>query len=109
MAYTPSSEWTTHISDPISDRGHDFLQVPTEEKFRPYLKQFPPNPKLLLLDEPLSALDLTMREKLQQDIKKFHKEFDMTTIMVSHDPSEIYKLSSRVNRKKSFLFILETI
>jgi len=53
-------------------------------------------PQLLLLDEPLSALDLEMRKKLQEDIKKFHKEFDMTTIMVSHDPSEIYKLSSRV-------------
>ena len=53
-------------------------------------------PKLLLLDEPLSALDLSMRKKLQEDIKRFHDEFDMTTIMVSHDPSEIYKLSSRV-------------
>jgi molybdate transport system ATP-binding protein len=53
-------------------------------------------PQLLLLDEPLSALDLEMREKLQKDIKTFHKEFNITTIMVSHDPSEIYKLSSRV-------------
>lgn len=53
-------------------------------------------PKILLLDEPLSALDLSMRKKLQEDIKKFHNEFNMTTIMVSHDPSEIYKLSSRV-------------
>ena len=53
-------------------------------------------PRLLLLDEPLSALDVNMRKKLQEDIKCFHDEFDMTTIMVSHDPSEIYKLSSRV-------------
>jgi len=53
-------------------------------------------PKILLLDEPLSALDLNMRKKLQDDIKRFHKEFNITTIMVSHDPSEIYKLSSRV-------------
>lgn len=53
-------------------------------------------PKILLLDEPLSALDLSMRKKLQDDIKKFHHEFNMTTIMVSHDPSEIYKLSTRV-------------
>lgn len=53
-------------------------------------------PKILLLDEPLSALDLNMRKKLQEDIKRFHDEFNMTTIMVSHDPSEIYKLSSRV-------------
>ena len=53
-------------------------------------------PQLLLLDEPLSALDLSMRKKLQEDIKKFHEEFHMTTIMVSHDPREIYKLSTRV-------------
>lgn len=53
-------------------------------------------PEVLLLDEPLSALDLDMRRKLQDDIKKFHEEFKITTIMVSHDPSEIYKLSTRV-------------
>ncbi len=53
-------------------------------------------PTLLLLDEPLSALNPTMREKLQQEILTLHKEFHTTTIMVSHDPSEIYKLASRV-------------
>ncbi len=53
-------------------------------------------PKLLLLDEPLSALDLSMRNKLQKEILALHKKFDITTIMVSHDPSEIYKLASRV-------------
>lgn len=53
-------------------------------------------PKLLLLDEPLSALDYKMREKLQKDILSFHKEFNLTTIMVSHDVSEIYKLSSKL-------------
>lgn len=53
-------------------------------------------PKLLLMDEPLSALDPQMRTKLQHDILKLHKEFGTTTIMVSHDPSEIYRLASRV-------------
>ena len=53
-------------------------------------------PKLLLMDEPLSALDPTMRTKLQNEILALHKEFDTTTIMVSHDPSEIYRLSNRV-------------
>ncbi len=53
-------------------------------------------PKLLLMDEPFSALDPTMRQKLQQDILTLHKAFKTTTIMVSHDPSEIYKLSDRV-------------
>jgi molybdate transport system ATP-binding protein len=53
-------------------------------------------PKLLLMDEPLSALDPYMRAKLQNEILMLHKEFGTTTIMVSHDPSEIYHLSSRV-------------
>jgi molybdate transport system ATP-binding protein len=53
-------------------------------------------PKLLLLDEPLSALDSTMRTKLQNELLALHKEFQTTTIMVSHDSSEIYKLASRM-------------
>jgi len=53
-------------------------------------------PKLLLMDEPFSALDLDMRQALQSEVLTLHKEFKTTTIMVSHDPSEIYKLSDRV-------------
>ena len=53
-------------------------------------------PKLLLLDEPLSALDPQMRTKLQHEILALHKAFGTTTIMVSHDPSEIYRLAQRV-------------
>jgi len=53
-------------------------------------------PRLLLMDEPLSALDPTMRTKLQNEILLLHKEFGTTTIMVSHDPSEIYRLAQRV-------------
>lgn len=52
-------------------------------------------PKLLLMDEPLSALDPSMRIKLQNEILTLHKEFGTTTIMVSHDPSEIYRLAHR--------------
>ncbi len=53
-------------------------------------------PKLLLMDEPLSALDISLRAKLQDEIMKLHNKFGTTTIMVSHDPSEISKLSNRV-------------
>lgn len=53
-------------------------------------------PKLLLMDEPLSALDPSMRTKLQHEILSLHKAFGTTTMMVSHDPSEMYRLSSRV-------------
>jgi len=54
------------------------------------------NPKLLLMDEPLSALDPNMRLKLQNEILRLHNEFNTTTIMVSHEPSEIYRLANRV-------------
>ena len=53
-------------------------------------------PKLLLMDEPLSALDPKMRTTLQNEILQLHKLFNTTTILVSHDPSEIYHLASRV-------------
>jgi molybdate transport system ATP-binding protein len=53
-------------------------------------------PELLLLDEPLSALDSEMRLKLQDHILKLHKEFNLTTILVSHDFSEIFKMSDTI-------------
>jgi len=59
-------------------------------------RAFMNKPKLLLMDEPFSALDSTMRMKLQSELLSLHKEFNSTTIMVSHDPSEIYRLASRV-------------
>ncbi|HHE05567.1 MAG TPA: ATP-binding cassette domain-containing protein [Epsilonproteobacteria bacterium] len=53
-------------------------------------------PKILLLDEPLSALDVQMRSKLQQEIKQLHKSFEITTIIVSHELREVYALADRV-------------
>ncbi|MGD9489056.1 MAG: ATP-binding cassette domain-containing protein [Calditrichaceae bacterium] len=53
-------------------------------------------PKILLLDEPLSALDPEMRQKLQDEILNIHREFNITTILVSHNLSEIFRLSNRV-------------
>jgi molybdate transport system ATP-binding protein len=53
-------------------------------------------PKLLLLDEPLSALDMAMQQKLQDYILHAHRQYQLTTIMVSHDLNEVIKLSKRV-------------
>ena len=50
-------------------------------------------PEILLLDEPLSALDEEMRIKLQQYILRVHREFNLTTILISHHISEIVKMS----------------
>lgn len=54
------------------------------------------NPKILLLDEPLSALDSAMRLKLQDELHEIHKKFAITSILVSHDISEVFRLSNRV-------------
>ncbi len=53
-------------------------------------------PEILLLDEPLAALDASIRYKLQGYLKLVHEEFNLTTILISHDVSEIVKLSDYV-------------
>jgi molybdate transport system ATP-binding protein len=54
------------------------------------------HPKILLLDEPLSALDPIMRQKLQDELSLVHKRLNVTTVLVSHDISETVKLSNRM-------------
>jgi len=54
------------------------------------------HPSILLLDEPLSALDAKIRFKLQDYLHRVHREYDLTTILISHDISEIIKLSDHV-------------
>lgn len=53
-------------------------------------------PSLLLLDEPLSALDVAIRSRLQDEILRLQKHFGLTAIIVSHDVGEVYKLANRV-------------
>jgi molybdate transport system ATP-binding protein len=53
-------------------------------------------PQLLLLDEPFSALDQTTRVRLQDEVMRLQRHFGLTTVMVSHDIGEVYKLSQRV-------------
>ncbi|KYG30672.1 ABC transporter ATP-binding protein [Priestia endophytica] len=53
-------------------------------------------PKLLLLDEPLSALDGVIKESIKERIKSIAKEFQLTTIIVTHDPEEALTLSDKI-------------
>ena len=53
-------------------------------------------PKILLLDEPLSALDGVIKESIKDRIRTIAKEYNLTTIIVTHDPEEALTLSDRV-------------
>lgn len=53
-------------------------------------------PDILLLDEPLSALDAKVREKLRNDIKSLQKKLGLTTIMVTHDQEEALSMSDKI-------------
>lgn len=53
-------------------------------------------PRILLLDEPLSALDENMKAILQDELLKINRDFGVTILIVTHDSSEMYKLCDRV-------------
>ena len=53
-------------------------------------------PKILLLDEPLGALDLKLREAMQAELKQLHKELGLTFILVTHDQGEALSMADRV-------------
>ena len=54
------------------------------------------SPSILLLDEPLSALDAKVRETLRKEIKTLQKELGITTIMVTHDQEEALTMSDKI-------------
>lgn len=53
-------------------------------------------PRLLLLDEPLSALDGLIKESIKNRIKRIARQFELTTLIVTHDPEEALTLSDKV-------------
>ncbi|MDR3434153.1 MAG: ABC transporter ATP-binding protein [Rouxiella aceris] len=53
-------------------------------------------PKLVLMDEPLGALDKQLREHMQMEIKQLHEMLDLTIVYVTHDQSEAMTMSDRV-------------
>jgi molybdate transport system ATP-binding protein len=54
------------------------------------------SPRLLLLDEPLSALDRSMRHRLQGYLLNLHQRYQLTVVLVTHDLSEIFRLADQV-------------
>ena len=55
-----------------------------------------PAPRLLLLDEPLSALDLKLRRGMQAELKRIQRETGITFVLVTHDQEEALSMSDRI-------------
>jgi len=55
-----------------------------------------PDPALLLLDEPLSALDATLRQSLRDDLRRILAEWRTAAVLVTHDFTEAYRLGDRI-------------
>ena len=53
-------------------------------------------PPLLLMDEPLAALDKSLREEIQAELKELHRRLDVTILFVTHDQDEALRLSDRI-------------
>lgn len=60
------------------------------------LRAIAANPKVLLMDEPFSALDPISRGQLQDLVKDLHRDFKITTVFVTHDMREAIKLADRI-------------
>lgn len=54
------------------------------------------NPRILLLDEPFSALDNHLRFRLEQEVRQVIQDFGKTVLLVSHDRDEVFRLSDRI-------------
>lgn len=61
-------------------------------------------PKLLLLDEPLGALDLQLRRQMQQELKTLQKKLGITFIYITHDQEEALNMSDRIAVMKNGVF-----
>ena len=61
-------------------------------------------PKMLLLDEPLSALDAKLREQMQSELKRLQRELSITFVFVTHDQQEALSMSDRIAVMKNGVF-----
>lgn len=82
----------------LSDRAKNYpSQLSGGQKQRVALaRTLVMKPRILLLDEPLSALDGVIKESIKSRIKTIAREYNLTTIIVTHDPEEALTLSDRV-------------
>ncbi|NOY13148.1 MAG: ATP-binding cassette domain-containing protein [Deltaproteobacteria bacterium] len=82
----------------LSDQAHKYpAQLSGGQQQRVALaRALAPRPSLLLLDEPLSALDARVRTHLRIEIRRIQKQLGITTILVTHDQEEALTMADRV-------------
>ncbi len=81
--------------DGLKDRYPNTLSGGQKQRVA-FARALASQPRILLLDEPLSALDYNLRLSLQNELKNIHEKEGLTTLLVSHDKAEIFKLADRV-------------
>lgn len=79
----------------FEDRDPDSLSGGQQQRVA-LARALAPGPDLLLLDEPMSALDARLRDRLRRQVKRIQSELGVTTVYVTHDQSEALAVSDRV-------------
>ena len=79
----------------MGDREPDELSGGQQQRVA-LARALAPAPDVLLLDEPMSALDARLRERLRRQIKRIQRELDVTTVYVTHDQEEALAVSDRL-------------
>ncbi|MFK8081147.1 MAG: ABC transporter ATP-binding protein [Granulosicoccus sp.] len=81
--------------DGLGDRGIDQLSGGQRQRVA-LARAFVFKPRILLMDEPLSALDKKLREQMQIELKSLHEQLGVTTVYVTHDQREALTMSDRI-------------
>ncbi len=79
----------------LADRRPDQLSGGQQQRVA-LARALAPQPRLLLLDEPLSALDLKLRRGMQVELKRIQRETGITFVLVTHDQEEALSMSDRI-------------
>ena len=79
----------------MGDRDPDSLSGGQQQRVA-LARALAPGPRVLLLDEPMSALDAQLRESLRLQLKRIQSELGITTVYVTHDQEEALSISDRV-------------